>query len=375
MHIFLCYGYDSHTTGTYFEKALAKAHDVHYVGSPWRERPGRSANEDLSALVSEGILPKPDLVLYIDSGRWSFPRGLETLDCPTAVYLIDVHRSLQFREHLAVFFDHVFVCHKDYVDHFSALGHRSVHWMPVACDPEIHGRIDLDRTMDVGFVGRLDVHPERARLLEALQKRYTMNDFHRPCPKEDITNVYSKSKIVFNYAIQRDLNMRVFEALAGGALLLTNRIDNGMSDLLQAGEHFVEYTDQRSLFDNIDYYLAHDAERERIAEAGRVLVTSKHTYERRCQVMLDTIFASPHPKRLAKARSMTATELRNAYGNVYVDLKMVDAALDEFSLAWAQRAGRLSAARNALTAMLKRLNAIVMLTPRLKRLKEAVRRS
>jgi glycosyltransferase involved in cell wall biosynthesis len=371
MNIFLCYSYDSHTTGTYFEKTLSKTHDVHYIGPSWRERLGRSRNEDLSVLINERVLPKPDLVLYIESGFRAFPRGFEKLDCPTACYLIDVHLQLPHRKNLAQFFDHVFVCHKDYVDQFRDLGHQNVYWMPVACDPEIHGGTGVDRTLDIGFVGNYESHPERRRLLLALEKRYSMNAFRERCPKEDITKVYSKSKIVFNCAANKDLNMRVFEALASGALLLTNPIENGMSDLLRAEEHFVEYSDSRSLFDKVDYYLAHDAERDRIAEAGRAIVTEKHTYERRCQVMFDTIFSNSRPQGTAKVRSMNATELRRAYGRVYADLRLVDPAFDEFSTAWTQREGRLSAGKNVLTAVLKRMNETIRLTARLRRMRRS----
>ena len=132
MNIFLCYGYDSHTAGAYFERALGKTHDVHYIGPSWRERLGRSSNEDLSVLVEDAILPKPDLVLFIESGRKFFPRGLEKLECPTAGYLIDVHQGVHFRQDLAKFFDHIFLCHKDYISRFTDLGHRNVHWVPMA---------------------------------------------------------------------------------------------------------------------------------------------------------------------------------------------------------------------------------------------------
>src|SRR5579863_1632864 len=140
MIIFLCYCYHPYTTATYFERVLRRDHEVHYVGPPAGPRPGWTTNEDVAALVRNGHLPKPDLLLYIDSGGTFFPRGLERLDCPTAVYVIDVHQGLRYRQNLAKLFDHVFVCHRDYVDHFRDVGHRNAHWLPVACDPEVHGK-------------------------------------------------------------------------------------------------------------------------------------------------------------------------------------------------------------------------------------------
>ena len=43
--------------------------------------------------------------------------------------------------------------------------------------------------------------------------------------------IYSESKIVLNASINGDLNMRVFEALTSGALLVTDRIENGLDTL------------------------------------------------------------------------------------------------------------------------------------------------
>ncbi len=362
MNIFLCYGYHPNTTSVYFEIALRKQHDVHYIGTPWGERLGRTPNEDISVLVRQGVLPKPDLVLFIESGMRFFPRGLERMECPTAGYMIDVHTTFRIRKNYAPFFDHIFVAHKDYVPRFEQLGFQNVHWMPVACDPEIHGRVDAKPQYEVGFVGNLDQSQERKRLLLALEARYTMNDFRKPYPKEDLTQVYSRSKIAFNYAINKDVNMRVFEAIAAGSLLLTSHIDNGMNDLLRVGEHFVEFEDERSLFQQVDHFLTHEEDRHRIAETGRKFVIAEHTYERRCEAMLEAIRAPLGPARTAKARSMSSSDLRRAYGNVYSDLRLVDSAFDEFSTAWEAKEGRLAATKGLAKTLLRRFNATIKLS-------------
>jgi len=362
MNIFLCYGYVPHTTAVYFEKALRKDHSVHHIGTPFGERLGRSPNEDLADLVEKGILPKPDLVLFMESGSKFFPRGLEQLDCPTAGYLIDVHADFWVRENYAHFFDHIFVAHKDYVNRFEQLGFQNVHWLPVACDADIHGKITSEQPYDIGFVGNLEANAERRRLLLALDERYTMNDFRLAYPKEDISKIYSRSKIVFNYANSKDVNMRVFEALAAGSLLVTNRMENGINDLLRAGEHFVEYTDQQSLFEQVDYFLTHDAERQRIAETGRLAVLSEHTYDLRTSALLNAILSPGAGTRCAKVRTMNPSQLRTAYGKVYSTFRLVDAAFDEFDIAWQAKQGRLAAAHCLGIALLRRLNATVKLS-------------
>jgi len=154
--IYLCYGYKPDTTAVYFERALRRDHEVYYIGPGYGAKPGYPTNVDLLALMQQG-LPRPDLVLFIESGVPLFPRGLEKLACPPACYLVDVHQSLWVRELYAPFFDCLFVAQRDYVAHFQRLGYPNVFWLPLACDPELHGQRDLPRTFDVGFVGALEI--------------------------------------------------------------------------------------------------------------------------------------------------------------------------------------------------------------------------
>jgi hypothetical protein len=365
MNILLCYGYEPHTTAVYFERVLRKQHTVYTVGSPGADRQGYARNEDIYALVERGAVPKPDLVLYIDAGPRFFPRGFERFTCPTAVYLIDTHAGFQLRECYAYFFDHIFVCHRDYIEPLREHGFESLHWLPVGADPELHGQIAGERCYDVGFVGSAAASQERSALLHALERRFTVNDFHRPYPKEQLTAIYSRSKIVFNHCTYRDITMRVFEAPAAGALLLSNPMANGIDDVLTLGEHYVQYTDEASLIAQVEYYLAHPEERERIAAKGRAAVLAHHTYDRRVQSLLDAVAANGGA-RTAKARSMSAPELRAAYGRIYSKLCLVDAAFEEFDVAWKAKAGRLEAANALGLTILRRLNATLDLSQRLR---------
>ena len=59
------------------------------------------------------------------------------------------------------------------------------------------------------------------------------------CTPAEMFSIYQNSKIVFNYSFKNDVNMRIFEALGSGALLMTNRIvNNGIEDILNPGKVF-----------------------------------------------------------------------------------------------------------------------------------------
>ena len=84
-----------------------------------------------------------------------------------------------------------------------------------------------------------------------------------------------------------DVNMRVFEAISIGRLLLSDKVE-GQDNLLKDGEHYVSYTDWPDLDKKISYYLNHEKERNKIAKAGSAFVSACHTYKDRLETILKT---------------------------------------------------------------------------------------
>jgi 2-polyprenyl-3-methyl-5-hydroxy-6-metoxy-1,4-benzoquinol methylase len=105
-----------------------------------------------------------------------------------------------------------------------------------------------------------------------------------------MARTYSASRVVFNRSIANDVNMRVFEALACGSLLMTNDLgDNGQAEFFQDGVHLATYRDPEELLDKTAFYLSRDAVRERIAAAGREEALGRHTYRHRMTRLLQTV--------------------------------------------------------------------------------------
>jgi spore maturation protein CgeB len=106
-----------------------------------------------------------------------------------------------------------------------------------------------------------------------------------------MSEIYSQSKLGFNYSIFNELNMRFFEIMSSGTMLLTNPIKECNIEKLgfRDGEHLRVYHNPKELFALIDYYLSHDQERELIAQKGYNMVISKHTYDNRVREMLEYI--------------------------------------------------------------------------------------
>ncbi len=204
MHIALGYRWFPTAAGYHIERALRSlGHTVTYVGLPAAGRPGYNHSVPLPEILAS-LSPLPDLYLWVDPAGRYFPPGIEDAPIPTACYLIDVHLG-HWRPQVARFFDAVFIAQKDYLDQFyRAVGHPQVYWLPLAAAPDVHYDHHLPRIYDVGFVGNIAlVHRKtaRARRLKLITDRFCTNEFYRVYMPEEVGQVYSQSRIVFNCSI------------------------------------------------------------------------------------------------------------------------------------------------------------------------------
>jgi len=261
------------TIGSYFERAAKKLNVPfdHY----WT-----SDGED----IPNGY----DLYLRIDHGdyKYDIPEHLK----PSAFYAIDTHLEKPYKKikEQARHYGFVFCAQKAGARRLKKDAGIEAKWVPIACDPEIHKDLNIERKLDIAFVGTEGKKNPRGELLKALARRYPKSYIGRADPRL-MSNIYSGAKIGFNYSINNDINMRMFEVLSCGALLVTNRLktDSGFDELFRDGENVMTYAGRNELLDKIDFYLSHAEERERIAEEGRSLAVSRYSYAERLKQMLE----------------------------------------------------------------------------------------
>jgi hypothetical protein len=363
MHVAVAHLIEAHTTGNYFRKVLGHSHTVTYLSNHLD-----LVSKTYSGLPIQNILPKDgvDLLLYIDPVGQFFPTGLEKLVYPTAIYLIDVHQNLEQRLAIAPFFDYVFVAQKDYVPAFKKAGINNVFWLPLACDPDYHisAKTSENYLYDIGFVGNRGlIGSERRELLEILKNNFKINSLDRRYLPDEIGTIYSQSRLVFNYSIKGDVNMRVFEALCGGRLLLTNAIPNGLEELFIDRQHLVIYRNGEELIQLARYYLEHPEEREEIAKAGQALVLAQHTYQHRTEQILTTIFGAGSPQLVAPARTWSATKRWKAYSQVLANMRQPLATLRVANQAWRQGEASWELVALGIKAGFRAINMRIPLTP------------
>lgn len=309
MNVLLSYTSNPQTTAFYLEEAMRKICDVITYGptigneilKAWDLLAVKERVRDHQIPFTDGNISRvlnrlptgwePDVFLFMDTGIFYPLVNLNLLKCIKACYLIDAHINFDHHLQLARDFDVVFTAHKPAVEMFKERGIENVYWIPPACDPEIHGKKAEGKLYDIGFVGTLNpaFNTERVRLFGELKQRF--NAYYERCFLERMAEVFSRSKIVFNKLIQDGLNMRIFEVLASGSMLLTDQTaeGTGLTDFFQDRKHLVIYRNEKELIELADYFLRHDEERERIAAEGMKKVLKEHTYSNRVKDMMRTI--------------------------------------------------------------------------------------
>jgi 2-polyprenyl-3-methyl-5-hydroxy-6-metoxy-1,4-benzoquinol methylase len=255
------------TAGVYCHRALERFAEVEHIQPHELDRVPRSGF---------------DLYLNIDDGlEYQLPPECR----PSAFWAIDTHLDFDRCQEKAPRFDVVFAAQRDGVDLLHRVGVKSPSWLPLACDPDIHRKHDVAKRYDVAFVGNIFPGP-RVELLGLIHRQYS-HSFIGQCYFDEMARTYSAARIAFNRSIRNDVNMRVFEAVACGSMLMTNDLsDNGLTDLFQDGVHLATYREPEDLLDKLAFYLAREAVRERIGAAGRSEAIAKHTYAHRMETIL-----------------------------------------------------------------------------------------
>jgi glycosyltransferase involved in cell wall biosynthesis len=224
---------------------------------------------------------RPEGVVSLVDASWrNQPRNLASFRGPKALLVADTHHLSSpligmFKYAATEPYDRiVFLYDRHHLGFFESAGFRNLYWFPGLTLPyddssvlEARARIREPRIAFVGQVG--DNHPHRARLLAALKDCGVPLD-QRRVSQRDALGLYGSSLIGFNASLNGDLNLRVFEILASGAALLTDRLapESGLLHLFDHGRELLTYGSAAELAERAAHALAHPTETAAIGAAG-----------------------------------------------------------------------------------------------------------
>jgi len=262
---------------------------------------------------------RPDIAIVTGGHRISSETVQKLINKKVLTILWTIDAPLNFKKiiEVAKYYNYIFCQGTEAVEFLYRAGFRGAIWLPMACDPEMHCSPNSlpekasPRGRDLVFVG--SYYSNRAVILERLtdfklaiygpgwealplnsKLRLLVRGAHvRP---EQWRTIYNTSKIVLSIHYQDPLNRfpvyqaspRVFEAMACGAFVLTDRQKDVLS-LFEDGLHLATFSDGDDLVNKINYYLIQDDVRKKIAAAGRQEVLAKHTYVHRVRTLLEHV--------------------------------------------------------------------------------------
>lgn len=238
-----------------------------------------------------------DLNLWVDWGEDGLGGYLpyKPIECPKPMmyWASDTHicdASYQYRLSMAKKADFVFCAQKRGVEEMKRDGITNPIWLPHAVEPLAYPKQEnFTKHHDICFIGHVNSQ-NREQALDTMFKEFPNFDYGQAL-FEAAAIRYGNSKICFNISMADDLIMRVFEVMGTGSFLLTNWIPT-IEEVFEDGKHLVLYKTLDEAIDKAKYYLKHDDEREKIAQAGYAEVMKNHTFQNRIDVMLNEYMKS-----------------------------------------------------------------------------------
>jgi glycosyltransferase involved in cell wall biosynthesis len=251
-----------------------KGWDIELV-SIGSNRRGFYTDEQLRLWLKDN--PKPDLVMFMDWGRFDSPL-LDKSFIPSAFWVqesgddpqnFDRNSSKSSRFHLTFTPDH-----DSYLE-YKKLGRNVIwrtHWAcprtqyPIPTEPQYVAVT----SRGYGSSPVLDILTDAGR--GSFGNKNGMD-------AEEHTKFLNSGLMVVQHSRWGEITRRIFEGMACGKLVLTDRLNESkkLHELFEEGKEIVFYDSVDDLVAQMHYYNDHPEEREKIAEAGRKKVLKYHT--------------------------------------------------------------------------------------------------
>jgi glycosyltransferase involved in cell wall biosynthesis len=256
-------------TGTWIPWNSGMNLPVKYAKAPDLPLPGNTATLPID-YVEKQLPWQPDLWLQIDAG-WHLrgkPAHGKNVIVGTDPHCLDYSQQRS----LADTFYCMQACYSKPGDVY----------LPYAYDPEQHYPEEQPRNYDACLLG---LHYDNRNLLvNELRLRGVKVMYDLGPVFDERRELECQAPISLAWSSRDDLIARVFEGLAMGRLVVTNRVPD-LSRFFQEDEHLIAFSSLGEATEKIMYYLNSPEETEEIAKAGREWV-KLHTWDDRiCQIL------------------------------------------------------------------------------------------
>jgi hypothetical protein len=265
----------------------------------WRKGRKEEMNRDLLGFARTLMRERPVHVIFTYlSGELVAPaamRELSALGVPIVNLSLNDKEAFigRVRAGLAMgvrdicrYFDLCWTSTRDALEKYCVEGATPL-YLPEGANPEVHRPFDVEKTIDVSFVGQR--YGNRPAVIDALRKAgirvaaFGPGWPDGPLPTEEMVRTYSRSRVNLGFggvAGHKDtycLKGRDFEIPMSGGLYLTEAYEE-LERFYEVGKEIVTYSGVEELVEKIRWLLSNPGEAEAIRQAGRRRALSGHTW-------------------------------------------------------------------------------------------------
>ncbi len=252
----------------------------------WHPQNERRTLKEILACIPAG--EKPDVLLFRSPEYLPLPVDIGRFAGIKVLLITDWNLSLRFLPALCNLFD---ACFTDSVgaELLRKAGIAHAFAAPIyGHDPRVVFDQEMPRDLDLSFCGNLNAHVHRARnriltRLLPLRERYKLRLTQAFGP--EYVRVLSRSRLVFNYSVRGEANMRLFEAMACGAIPLVEKGNVEVPLLFEEGVHFAGY-DPENPAEAIESLLADTDRMDAMGQAAKA-ISGEHTQAKHLARILD----------------------------------------------------------------------------------------
>ena len=216
---------------------------------------------------------KIDVILQIENlSKREIIYDLSGQNCLKIFWAIDIHLNFYWQTYYFRNFDIILSSQKNFINQYKD---RKIYWVPWGIPDENvakNFKPFKERKYQISFVGLIDENRlKRKIIIEELQNNFEINlvgtTLKDRLPFEKMLEIYRNSWIVVNESINKEINFRYFEVTSQGALLYSEKINNG-EELLFRDKEEVLYFSQFNLIQRLKYFLNYHERLEKIAYDG-----------------------------------------------------------------------------------------------------------
>jgi len=275
--------------------------------------------KNIQVLTEAASDPQLDMFVWVKTHGWETPHMDRVINVlrdrriPVVSYHLDLYMPIPERwrryrdDPYMMGLDHFFTVDPKMADWLTDNTPVKGHFLPagvfheecyISDQPSPHA----NDVIFVGSRGYHDVWPWRPKLIDWLRNTYGDRFTHiggdgdtGTLRGDALNRVYANSKVAVgdtlcpNFDYPRYHSDRLFEAPGRGGFQIFPHIE-GISSWFDGTMKFFPYNDFDALKDMIDYYLAHDAERESLRRACHQHVKKHHTYRNRWHQIMKAVF-------------------------------------------------------------------------------------